>query len=168
MPSVRGGRGGGTASALGRDGSAVSPPALLAKLLDGAKVPGGSWSSDSLREGAARPVALDRVSAPLPSNGPGEIAFSFFSTLAPPFPRGLKGAYEGFASAWRDVEMGDSLLRAPPCEVPGRGDAGNGGKAQSLFNGRSGDGGLSGGAIGLVTLLFSFQGILPLSGDRGE
>jgi hypothetical protein len=44
MPSVRGGRGGGTASAFGRDGKPVSPldTVGLGKLLEGANVPGGS------------------------------------------------------------------------------------------------------------------------------
>jgi hypothetical protein len=105
-----------------------------------------------------------------PSKGPGAIVSMRFATFSPPLVRGLSGAYRGSASAYRGLGAASTLSRGLGFALVGVAfpDAGKGGKAQSIFDGRSGEGGLKGRGMGLVALLFILKGDRPLRGDSGE
>jgi hypothetical protein len=124
--------------------------------------------SAPLCAGVRRPSeVLGLRSSPLPAKGPGAIVSIRFAIFSPPFVRGLSGAYRGSASAYECWWPGDkcsldlclSILRGAVVGV------GNGGKAQSRLDGRSGDGGAKGRGMGLVALLV--KGGLP-PGDRRD
>lgn len=88
----------------------------------------------------------------LPSNGPGAIVSIRFDTFSPPFVRGLSGANRGLGSAYLRF-IGSSRSRFGGFTLWGVALLlGKGGKAQSIFEGRSGEGGALGRIIGVVTL----------------
>ncbi len=102
--------------------------------------------------------ALGLLSA-LPSKGPGAIESIRFLMASPPLIEGLNGANKGLGSAYRGGY--DNSNKSRGCGFALRGVAllvGNGGKAQSIFEGRSGERGASDRETAVVALRFIVDG----------
>ena len=91
-----------------------------------------------------------------------------FVTFCPPFVRGLNGANKGLASAYICWYVGSNRSRFWTFALWGVALLlGNGGKAQSMLDGKSGEGGAIDRGNGVVTLRFIWNGDFGGTADRG-
>ena len=109
------------------------------------------------------------------SKGPGAMLSMRFDTFSPPFIRGLRGANRGLGSGYCCPYVTSSLTRSCGGALRG-GDlrvgaalvVGNRGNAESILGGRSGDGGITEGGIGLVALRLRAYGDFVRADRSGE